>query len=77
MHGYNNPEVDRLLEATQSTGDMEERAALFQEMQAFLQADVPNTFLHYTIDFTGSCNDVKNYVPVPEMCYMETMWLDR
>jgi peptide/nickel transport system substrate-binding protein len=76
-HGYTNPEVDRLLEATRATGDMEERAALFQELQAILQADVPYAFLHHTIDTTGFANDVQGYVPVPEMRYMETVWLDR
>jgi peptide/nickel transport system substrate-binding protein len=76
-HGYNNPEVDELLEATRSTGDMEERAALFQELQAILQADVPYAFLQHTIDTTGFANDVQGYVPVPEMRYMETVWLDR
>ena len=76
-HGYNNPEVDELLEATRSTGDVEERAALFHELQAILQADVPYAFLHHTIDITGFSNDVQGYVPVPEMRYMETVWLDR
>ena len=76
-HGYTNPEVDRLLEATRATGDLEERAALFQEVQAILQAEVPYVFLHHTIDITGFANDVQGYVPVPEMRYMETVWLDR
>ena len=76
-HGYNNPEVDELLEATRATGDMEERAALFHELQAILQADVPYAFLHHTIDITGFSNDVQGYVPMPEMRYMETVWLDR
>ena len=76
-HGYNNQEVDRLLEATRATGDMEERAALFQEVQAILQADVPYAFLHHTIDTTGFANDVQGYVAVPEMRYLETVWLDK
>ncbi len=76
-HGYTNPEVDRLLEATRSTGDMEERAALFQELQTILQSDVPYAFLHHTIDTTGFSNDVQGYVPVPEMRYLESVWLDR
>src|SRR5215217_2261306 len=73
-HGYNNQEVDRLLEATRAIGDMEERAALFQEVQAILQADVPYAFLHHTIDTTGFANDVQGYVAVPEMRYLETVW---
>ena len=76
-HGYNNQEVDRLLEATRAIGDMEERAALFQEVQAILQAEVPYAFLHHTIDITGFANDVQGYVAVPEMRYLETVWLDR
>jgi peptide/nickel transport system substrate-binding protein len=76
-HGYNNPEVDELLEATRATSDQEERAALFHEVQAILQAEVPYAFLHHTIDTTGFYNDVQGYVPVPEMRYMETVWLDR
>ena len=42
-----------------------------------LQADVPYAFIHHTIDTTGLANGVQGYVPVPEMRYMETVWLDR
>jgi hypothetical protein len=45
-------------------------------VQAILQADVPSAFLHHTIDITGFANDVQAYVPVPEMRYIETVWLD-
>ncbi|HEX2281906.1 MAG TPA: ABC transporter substrate-binding protein [Thermomicrobiales bacterium] len=76
-HGYSNPEVDRLLEATRSTGVQEERAELFRELQSVLQADVPYAFLYHSIDTTGFHNDVQGYVPIPEMRYMETVWLDR
>ena len=46
------------------------------ELQAILQADVPYAFLHHTIDITGFSNDVQGYVPIPEMRYLETVWLD-
>ena len=36
-----------------STGDQEERAELFHELQSILQADVPYAFLYHTIDITG------------------------
>jgi peptide/nickel transport system substrate-binding protein len=75
--GYSNPEVDELLQATRSTAVQEERAALFHEVQAILQADVPYAFLYHTIDTTGFYNDVQGYVPIPELRYMETVWLDR
>jgi peptide/nickel transport system substrate-binding protein len=75
--GYNNPEVDELLEATRATATMEERAALFHDVQAILQAEVPYAFLHHTIDTTGFHTDVQGYLPVPEMRYLEHVWLDR
>ena len=62
---------------TRSTGDQEERAALFQEAQRSLQQDIPHAFLYHTIDTTGFYNDVMGYVPIPELRYMETVWLDR
>jgi peptide/nickel transport system substrate-binding protein len=76
-YGYSNPEVDELLEATRATGDAEERASLFQEVQAILQNDVPHAFLYHTLDTTGFYNDVQGYVAIPELRYMETVWLDR
>jgi peptide/nickel transport system substrate-binding protein len=76
-HGYNNPEVDELLEATRTTAGQEGRSELFREVQGILQADVPYAFLYHTLDTTGFHNDVQGYVPIPEMRYMETVWLDR
>jgi peptide/nickel transport system substrate-binding protein len=76
-HGYSNPEVDELLEATRSTGVQERRSELFRELQSILQTDVPYAFLYHTVDTTGFYNDVQGYVPIPEMRYMETVWLDR
>jgi peptide/nickel transport system substrate-binding protein len=76
-HGYNNPEVDELLEATRTTAGQEGRAELFRELQGILQADVPYAFLYHSLDTTGFHNDVQGYVPIPEMRYMETVWLDR
>jgi peptide/nickel transport system substrate-binding protein len=76
-HGYNNPKVDALLEETRRTGVQEERADQFHQIQAILQQDVSYAFLYHTIDITGFYNDVQGYVAVPEMRYMETVWLDR
>ncbi|MGH2617020.1 MAG: ABC transporter substrate-binding protein [Thermomicrobiales bacterium] len=76
-YGYENAEVNDLLIASRETGDQEERAALFQEAQALLQADVPHAFLYHTIDTTGFYNDVQGYVPIPELRHLETVWLDR
>jgi peptide/nickel transport system substrate-binding protein len=74
---YNNPDVNDLLVATRESGNSEERAALFQQAQALLQADVPHAFLYHTLDITGFHNDVQGYNPIPELRHLETVWLDR
>jgi len=76
-YSYKNPKVDELLEASRATSDPAKRADFFHQIQAILQQDVPHAFLYHTIDITGFYNDVKGYVPIPEMRYMETVWLDR
>ncbi|MBA2597693.1 MAG: ABC transporter substrate-binding protein [Chloroflexota bacterium] len=76
-YGYVNDGVNELLIKTRSTSDQEERAALFQEAQRLVQQDIPHAFLYHTIDTTGFYNDVMGYVPIPELRYMESVWLDR
>ena len=75
--GYKNDRADELLQATRTTGDRAQRAKLFQELQSLLQGDVAYAFLYHTLDVTGFQNDVKGYVAIPEMRYLETIWLDR
>ena len=74
---YNSERADELIVATRSTGDQDDRAELFQELQALLQKDVAYAFLYHTLDVTGFQNDVKGYVAIPEMRYLESVWLDR
>lgn len=76
-YSYKNQEVNDLLVQTRSIGDQEERASLFQQVQAILQKDVPHAFLHHVVDITGFSNDVQGYVQFPEFRYLETVWLDR
>jgi len=76
-YGYNNPKADELMEATRSTLDQDERRALWQEVQELLAADVAYVFLYHAPDLTAFHNDVKGYRPVPEMRYLESVWLDR
>ena len=40
-HGYNNPEMDALLEAAQVENDAAKRKALYAEMQEIAQRDMP------------------------------------
>ena len=74
---YSNPDVDQLLLDTRETAVQEERAQQFHEIQKLLQADVAYAFLHHTLDVTGFANDVQGYNPIPEMRYLESVWLDR
>lgn len=74
---YSNPDVDQLLLDTRETGVQEERAQQFHEIQSLLQADVAYAFLHHTLDVAGFAADVKGYNPIPEMRYLESVWLDR
>ena len=76
-YSYVNDGVNELLIKSRSTSVQEERAALFQEAQRLLQEDIPHAFLYHTIDTTGFYNDVMGYSPIPELRYMETVWLDR
>jgi peptide/nickel transport system substrate-binding protein len=75
--GYSNPKVDELLTGTRTIADAAERARLFQEAQAILQQDVAYAFLYHTLDVTGFHNDVQGYLLIPEMRYLESVWLDR
>ena len=74
---YSNPDVDQLLLDTRETGVQEERAQQFHEIQKLLQADVAYAFLHHTLDVAGFASDVQGYNPIPEMRYLESVWLDR
>ncbi|MFT4036970.1 MAG: ABC transporter substrate-binding protein [Thermomicrobiales bacterium] len=74
---YKNEEVDTLLQATRETGVQEERAEQFQQIQKILQDDVAYAFLYHTFDVTGFAADVQGYNPIPEMRYLESLWLDR
>ncbi|MER3439084.1 MAG: hypothetical protein C4346_16685 [Chloroflexota bacterium] len=76
-HGYKNERVDQLLEQTRQIPNQEERARLFQEIQSILQQDVAYAFLYHTRDITGFHKDLKGYVAIPEMRYLEHVWLDR
>ena len=45
--GYDNPEVDRLLEEGRTTFDPEKRKAIYRKMHRIVHDDVPYVFLYY------------------------------
>ncbi len=68
--------MDALLEQERRTSDQEERAAIFQQIQAVAQSDVPFAFLYHEPDRTVFTNRVQGYVPIPEQRYLETIWIE-
>lgn len=75
--GYSNPDVDQMLEQSRATADQDERSRLFQQIQATTAQDVAYAYLYHTPDIVAFANDVMGYVSIPEMRYLETVWLDR
>lgn len=75
--GYNSPEVDAMLEETRANPVQEERGALFQQIQATTAQDVAYAYLYHTPDVVAFANKVKGYVSIPEMRYLESVWLDQ
>lgn len=77
VYGYNSQEADDLMNRTRETNDLDARREAWLELEKVLQRDVAYAFLSHSIDFTAFHVDVKGYRTIPEMRYMETVWLDR
>ena len=63
VFGYSNPAVDDLLARGLQTSDVEERTAIYVEMQNILVADLPAIVLLFQKNVVGVNNRVKNYIP--------------
>lgn len=77
VHRFHNDEVDELLAATRTTTDMEERARLFQEVSRILRENAPCAFTAHITDLVAFHEDVKDLPAIPEIRYLEKVWLDR
>ncbi|MGH2618296.1 MAG: ABC transporter substrate-binding protein, partial [Thermomicrobiales bacterium] len=75
--GFVNPRVDELLLSSRTTPDQAERAAMFQEIQAILQEETPCAFTRHLPDRLAYHNYVQGYRPIPDVRYLETVWLDQ
>lgn len=75
--GFANPRVDELLIATRTNTDQAERAAMFQEIQAILQEETPCAFTRHLPDRLAYRNGVQGYRPIPDVRYLETVWLEQ
>lgn len=59
--GYNNPEVDRLLDKANEVYDVKERKRLYGEVLKHIQRDVPEIYLYLGDKFLGTLPHVKNF----------------
>jgi ABC-type transport system substrate-binding protein len=74
--GFANARVDELLVASRTTPDQAARAEMFQEIQAILQAETPCAFTRHLPDRLAFHNSVQGYRPIPDVRYLETVWLE-
>jgi peptide/nickel transport system substrate-binding protein len=73
---WNNDEAKRLLDLERSTSDQDARAEAFQELLYLTQREAPVAFLYHQFDLIGYRDNVKGYRKIPEMRYLEGVWLD-
>jgi peptide/nickel transport system substrate-binding protein len=74
--GWKNDEVGRLLDLTRSSSDQAERAKAFQDVMDIAREEAAFGFLYHQFDLPGYRSNVKGYRQIPEMRYLETVWLD-
>lgn len=72
-----SPEADELLDAERATADQDKRADAFKSLQQLLHEQAPHAFLYNLPDITGFQTYVKGCRPIPEIRYLETVWLDK
>lgn len=76
---YSNPEVDALIEQGMVETDLTARAAIYQQIQEHLIADIPWVFLFVANQFEVMKSDVKDYVHIATGAgtSYKQVWLDR
>lgn len=62
--GYENPELDRLLEQGRATADPQARARIYQQAQRFMAWDAPVIFLVYPAEIQALSRRVQHWVPM-------------
>jgi peptide/nickel transport system substrate-binding protein len=62
---WSDPEIDRLLDEIKATPDQDERAALYGELQVYMQEDPPFIYLYQPVAFEAINTRVQGYNPFP------------
>lgn len=73
---YENQEVHELLAEQRRQLDREDRRETLYEIEDQLIADAPFAFMYHDDDIAARRSHVQGYVPIPELRYFDTVWLD-
>lgn len=75
---FNNPEMDKLLDAGRSTTDKAERMKIYRQINNLLAKQLPYLFLSYFDNVAIANPAVKGLVPVPDgLLRMHSVWKDK
>lgn len=73
---WSDPEIDRLLDAISTTIDDEARAALYVELQRYMQEDPPFIYLYELSTFEGVNPSIRDYRPrAAESFFLMETWI--
>jgi peptide/nickel transport system substrate-binding protein len=73
---WNRDEVKTLLDETRATNDQETRAKDFQQIMDLAREEAAFAFLYHAYDLPTYRSNVKGFKKIPEMRYLEGVWLD-
>ena len=62
-YGYGNPDVDALIDQAAVTLDVEERRAIYQQLNQLLHDDAPWVFMWNPVDIYGIVDNIEGFAP--------------
>jgi peptide/nickel transport system substrate-binding protein len=65
--GYNNPEVDKLLDEGRLTSDPAKRKPIYDQVHKYLSEDLPYVPLIFTAEFAAMNKSVQGFTWIPDM----------
>jgi ABC-type transport system substrate-binding protein len=74
---WNRDQAKALLDDERSTTDQSKRAKDFQDLQDLARKEAAFAFLYHAYDLPAYQSYVKGYRKIPEMRYLEGVWLDK
>jgi peptide/nickel transport system substrate-binding protein len=75
---FNNPEMDKLLEAGRATTDKAERLKIYRQVNNLLARELPYLFLTYFENIALASRTVRGIAPVPDgLLRVHSVWKDK